>query len=109
MPRRIPPVTLAEQVDGQTLSDDDREKVLARSYAKACLERFILNPGVPDEDVGPLLREFLQLTASRCGAYYALQDDEESEAGPSPLPYMVAKLRALQPWRAPLRLVVSNC
>lgn len=66
--RKGPPLPLAEQVHGQTLTDHQREIPLAQGTDGARVEEYIFHPGVSDAQAGPLLREFVQLFRRACFA-----------------------------------------
>ena len=102
--REVPPMTSTDQVHAEAFSDNDREKAMARGYASACLEKYLVNPGVADAAAVLLLRELLQLASSRRGSYDLLKVDR----GQSSLPVIVARLRAMPSWRPSLELVVDN-
>lgn len=85
------------------LTDREHEIAMAQGFADGSIAEYVRSPGVEDSAALGLMREFLQLAESRSGAYALMM-----ELRREPLPFVVAKLRALRPWRPQLTLVVNN-
>jgi len=88
------------------MADSNHDRNMAIGASMYMLAPFVLKDDMNAEDKLTMLREFIELTASRPGAFSVLAGAKECNLG---LKEIVAQLRQLRPSRPTLRLVVDNC